>query len=654
MNNRVDFVSEQTREQIQKAVEQVFSNISHEIRTPMNGVLGMIDLLQNTRLNEEQKEFVEVLQNSATALMAVITDILDFSRIESGGIECSTIDFNLRTTIEAVKKSMSAKVAKKGLNFVVSVHTLVPSLLKGDPEKLRQILTHLLENAVKFTEKGQIVLGIVSVKESSTHATIRFEVGDTGIGIEPAKLHTIFESFSQADGSTTRKYGGTGIGLTISRQLVYLMEGKIDVQSTPGKGSIFNVTMEFEKQLIRSTIPISIPKSIKGKKILIVDNDAANRLMIKELLKSWGCVFDEAAEADRALGKLISSGRTRQKFDVVLIDMQMPGKDGETFAKQIRSNPDFTELILIMLSSMGKRGDVARLKKIGVQGYLPKPVKSSLLFDCIATALSTMGMSQGQETRQIITRHFLKENKKQQVRILLIDSDRVNRKMVNNILNKSGYAVEIAQNMTEAADAFETGRFNIILTQSFETIKLIRELEKKNGFKKTTLIAMADHPAKRDDKTDADDIISKPVTLDNLLKVIEKWTAKTDDDFDGKMIKRPKENIFNFDAALERAMDDKSFLEMLLNEFIKSLPAKLDGIKESIMKKEYKALTLQAHSLRGSASTIGADGISRVALELEKIADVGDFESMQGKIKVLADEFLRFKEHINTINWSDA
>lgn len=648
-------LSRQEAVKADKAKNDFLSNVSHEIRTPMNGLMGMIDLIRNTPLNAEQQEYMEALQKSAADLMSVISDILDFSKMESGEIECSCINFDLRITVDAVKNVISAKAKKKGLSSIFSVHQQVPALLKGDPEKLRQILTQLLENAVKFTHQGEIGVFIALEKDTTTHATLRFEVTDTGIGIEPDLLEIIFESFSQADSSATRKYGGTGIGLSISRQLTHLLGGKIDVTSKLGKGSVFRVILEFEKQPVQPNVLIHIPKTLKGQKILIVDDDASNRLIIKEFMNTWGCVQDEAASAKRALEKLNPSGQAGPKFDIVLISMQMMGTDGEILAKQIRSNPDFSKMILIMLSSMGKRGDVDRLKEIGVQGYLPQPVDALLLFDCIATAMAM----RGQASKEIITRHFLKENKKQRFQILLVEAGIVIRKIVKNILIKYGYPVEIAEDRIQTQEAFKTGRFNMILMeadphdlQSVETIKLLREIEKKNGLEKIIILVMTSYRVDQKGSDDVDEYIFKPITADILLGKIEKWIQKIQD--------RPgrtdrgvhKGNVFNFEAALERAMDDKSLLEMVINEFIKSLPEKLAAMKEAVLNQDSSALTQKANSLRGSASTIGADMMSAAALELEKAGDVGDPEPMHEKFMLLESEYQTFIAHVKTMNWS--
>ncbi len=640
-----------------KAKNDFLSNISHEIRTPMNGLLGMIDLLRSTRLDDEQKEYVGVLQNSASVLMSAISGILDFSRIESGKTECSHIDFDLQTTLETMKKIMSEKAEKKGLEFILSIHRQVPVLLKGDPEKLRQALHHLLENAIKFTHQGEVRLCVVLLKENKTHAALRFEVEDTGIGIEKERLNSIFEAFSQADAGATRKYGGTGIGLAISNQLIRLMGGEIRVDSVLGKGAKFRATLEFEKQASLPQLTRHIPRTLKGKKILIVDEDEASRLVLRELSKSWGCVFDEAASLNRALEKLQPPGQTHHLFDVALIHMQLDGTKGETLAAQIRNIPELSEMILIFLYSTGKKGDVERLKAIGVQGYLPKPVDADLLFDCITTAMAM----KGDEAGVVITRHFLKENKKQRHSILLFESGLVNRKIVQNVLIRSGYAVAVSETWERTLQEFETGRFNVVLTgtppkelKHDEILQRIRDIERKRGFEKTALIMMTERAIDTDTAADGvNDYITKPVNADLLLSVIEKWTRQKRTSSSEKEKDLDKTRIFNHGPALERAMEDKEFLEMVVNEFIRTLPGKILAVEEDFEKKDMAGLIQKAHSLRGSASTIGADAICAAALELEKAGDIGDMEVFLKKIQGVKEAFGKFSAYINTMNWSD-
>ncbi len=656
-------LSRQKALEADRAKQDFLSNISHEIRTPVNGLLGVLDLLENTVLNREQTEFVDILKSSSGALMSVISDLLDFSKIDSGQIEYSVIDFDLRTTVEEVKNEIIPRVDKKGLQTIFFVHEQVPSLLRGDPERLRQILIHLLENAVKFTEKGEVKVSVGCSSQSPTDAILTFEVADTGVGIKKDQLETIFNSFSQADATATRKYGGVGIGLSISNQLVHLMGGKINVKSTPGKGSLFGFALQFEKQQVDTPVAVGVPQSIKHKRVLVVDDDAANRAILKESLKRWGSQFEEVVNGDRALEKLDPLKKSQKQFDIVLIAMQMSGMNGESLARKIRGIPKLAETCLIMLSAQGKRGDVERLGKIGVEGYLPMPVDPSLLFDCMTTALAM----QSEGSKKIITRHFLRESKKQQFHIVLVEPTLVNRKIINKVLNQAGYMVQVVQNKDQAIKILQKIGYAVVLVDSDspepEILKILKEIQnvkKQENSGEIVIIVMTDHGLKKDEETIADDYILKPLDSQSLSKLVEKWVKvlvkkldrKIPQSLPGKQLK-PQTGVFNYPAAIERAMDDKPFLEMLLNEFIKTLPEKISQIKAFIQQKNFESVTQHSHSLRGSALNIGADEISAVALKFENNSDLGDIKSMQDNLIQLENECQKFEAYINTLDWGN-
>lgn len=639
---------------------EFFTRITREIQAPVSGMLGVIGLLENTRLDEEQLEYISILKNGAQSLAGMVSDLNDYSKIDSGEIECSLIDFDLRTTLIDVQKSFDHKIQKKGLEFIVSIHHLVPSLLRGDPERLRQILKHLLDNAVAFTQHGEIKVCVILGQENQTHATIRFEIADTGIGIEPEKLKTLFDGTAPRENDSDHKTDINGMGLTMVRQLVQIMEGEIEARSTPGQGSVFRLVIKFEKQSNNSENRMIIPATIKNKKILIVDNDAAHRLIVKEFLKSWGCLFEETVNATLALEKLKSAQQSGQPFDIILVDMQLPGMNGEDLAGQIREHSKLSRSLIIMLAAMGKRGDVNRLNTIGVQGYLPKPTQAPLLFDCITMALA---MSR-QKRKEVITRHFIKENQKQQFQILLIDSVRVNQKIVKNILEKSGYTLKISQTSQGAVDAFIIDPFKMVLiedhsdVQPLETIKKLRQIEQDQARFAARIILITERNERQDSPAGCDGTISKPFTSDNLLMTIEHWMDLVMEEGRGKsLFQRAEEfkkskDLFDIVAALERAMDDKDFLKTLVEEFINSFPGKLDILESSLRDNDFKTFIQRIYSLRSSALNIGSNSISAVALELEKCGDVGDIATAEKLLKRLGKSVQEFKSHIETIDWS--
>ena len=614
----------------QKAMEatrvksRFLANMSHDIRTPMNGIVGMTSLLMGTRLTPEQKEYTNTIQTSTNALLTLINDILDYSKIEAGKMDLEIIDFDLRLALEDMNELLSVRAAEKELELVFDMDFDVPSLIRGDPGRLRQVLTNLTGNAIKFTEEGSVTLTVSLETENEDSVMIRFSVTDTGIGIPQDRIDRLFVAFSQAEVSTTRRFGGTGLGLSISRQLVELMNGKIGVESKPGEGTTFWFTAHFDIQEATeadSAEDKSEKQTLDGVSVLIVDGNITNRKVLERTLEKWGFKSESVSNGIDALKAL----RKGKKNDLVILDQHLSDMNGIELSRRIRKDDTISHTpLLIMVSASGHRGDAKELKDAGFSAFLAKPVRLSRFRNVLLKVLSKSEYSEDDgQVCQIVTRHVVAEDMKKNTRLLIVEDNVVNQKVALAILKKLGFRADIAESGEKALEILEKDKYDLVFMDvqmpgmdGFETTGVIRNKESSVLHHDVAIIAMTAHAMRgfrrKCINAGMNDYVSKPVKPDLLETMIGKYIGCAKEPKDDK----DSPQVLDVSVLSEMFGVEKDIAIEAVRELIDSLPEYLDSMKKAAEEIAYQKLIRTSRTLKDAASEIGAMKLCNAILEV--------------------------------------